>query len=196
MAGIWNEIRPLIVNLRRGIAPQVAWKSFRTLIDKEIDCICEELSTRRLVSLCDTFADYGDPVESRNAFFITLLVNLEKTSQTYLLWRLNYTDAFEVPPEHESKKVRLWDGMTSFHVEIGDVTNSFFARLDRLMAPTPSINQIYRTVIARMKDQQTILGTLNKTHKHVFDTDTRWRKDPAYDRFRQTGEIPEWKKDD
>jgi hypothetical protein len=193
---ICSQIQSLIVRLRRRQDPHEAWREFQALVENNIGEVCRALNTRQLVSVCDTYADFGDPIEGRNALMVTLLANLEKTSQSFLFWRLNYEAPFDVPPSHQPRKVPLWDGMDSFHLEIGDVTNSFFSRLDRLMRMTPHIERIYRTVTERMKNQPTILGALNKVHQHVFESTTRWRKAPKYDHYRASGSIPAWKTDD
>jgi hypothetical protein len=193
---IATQVGELIVKLRRNIDRDSSWGELRALVEANIDRICRELNTRALVSVCDTYADYADPVESRNAMLVSLLVNTEKTSQSYVLWRVNYIAPFRVPLSHHPRRVPLWDGMDSFHLEIGDVTNNFFGRLDRLMSSTPTIERIYREVVERIRTHPTILGSLNKFHQHVFEPNTRWRKAPAYDHFRKSGELPPWKTDD
>ena len=193
---IVTRVAELIVKLRRNIDPDSSWEELRALVEANIDRICRELNTRELVSVCDSYADYADPVESRNAMFVSLLANTEKTAQSFLLLRLNYIAPFRVPLSHHPRRVPLWDGMDSFHLEIGDVTNSFFGRLNRMMSSTPAIERIYREVVDRIRAHPTILGSLNKFHQHVFEPNTRWRKAPAYDRFRNSGELPVWKTDD
>jgi hypothetical protein len=189
-------IAELILKLRRNINPDSSWGEFRALVETNIDRVCRELNTRELVSVCDTYADFADPVESRNAMLVSLLANAEKTSQSFLMLRLNYIAPFRVPLSHHPRRVPLWDGMDSFHLEIGDVTNGLFGRLDRLMSSTPAIERIYREVVDRIRTHPTILGALNKFHQHVFEPNTRWRKAPAYDHFRKSGELPPWKTDD
>ncbi len=193
---IKRKVKALIIQLRQKKDTDSSWKELRSLIECNLDRICRDLNTRQLVSVCDTYADYGDSVESRNALLVSTLANMEKTAQSFLLWRLNYSDAFDVPATHQPRKVPLWDGMDSFHLEIGDVTNNLFARINRLMRATPVIEQIYRTVMGRMKENPTILGTLNERHHYVFEPNTRWRKAPDYDRFRASQEIPPWQTDD
>ena len=184
-----DEVHPLIVNLRRNIEPKETWRVFSSLIEGNIDRVCSELNTRWLVSICDTYADYGEEVEARNAMFVSLIVNLEKTSQSYVRWRIPHRRKLKVPWWCRPRRVRLWDGMRSFDLSIGDVTNNFFRRLNVLMEPTPHIRRIFETILERMKQQETILGTLNQYHGHVFELDVKWRDHSDYDRWRERGKL-------
>ena len=189
-----RRAQALVVLLRRGEDPS-AWLSFRDLVQREVEAICRGSTTRQLISLCDTFADYGDPLERRNALLISLLGNMEKVGQSFLLWRTGYRRPFEVAPGIEPRKVGLWDGMDTFHLDIGDVTNNQFARLTRMLADTPVLQRIYNTVVDRLRAGPTLLSALNERHGHVFETDTRWRAHPKYHPFRDSGQIPPWKND-
>jgi hypothetical protein len=185
-----DEIKPLIVKLRRGDDTERNWSKFRRVVEDDIERVCAEFDTRWLVSVCDTYADFGSAVEARNAMFVSLLANLEKTSQSYVRWRLDYPETLEVPKNQKPRKIKLWDGMTSFHLSIGDVTNSFFRRLNLLMSDTPQLERIYRTVLERIKTNDTILGTLNRYHGYVFEADVEWRDQLKYDPWRAAGKLP------
>lgn len=190
---IRDTVKDLTVRLRRGIEPDGALQEFRQLVNDRTDELCAALDTRWLVSVCDTIADVGTPIEQRNAMFVSMLANFEKVGQSYVFWRLNYEGSLDVPVDHQHRKLRLWDGMTSFHLDIGDVTNNMFFRLERLLHETPAIERIYRTVRDRMKVSETILAKLNDRHEHVFDTTYRWIHETRYDAYRERGEIPAWK---
>lgn len=186
----------LIVKLRRETEIQNSWTALRSLMTTHTSALFGQMDTRQLVSLCDTIADYGNEVEKRNAMILSVFVNMEKLAQSYLLWRLGYDSAAFEPPSRESaRKLALWDGMDTFHVEIGDVTNNMFGRLRRLLQETPEIALICEELLHRMRQHPTILSALNQTHGHVFDSDTTWRADGKYDKYRQSGEIPPWKQD-
>lgn len=186
----------LIVKLRRGVDTEAAWAQFRRCLHDNGEELLASLNTRELISVCDTFADFGDSVESRNAMLVSVMVTMEKVSQSYLLWRLGYSRrTFDICRCASPRRVPLWDGMDSFDLQIGDVTNNMFCRLEKLLTETPCIHRIFREVLARMRTHETVLGSLNRFHGHVFETDTRWRGAPAYDGFRASGRIPAWKKD-
>jgi hypothetical protein len=183
-------IQPLIVSLRRQNNVEENWPRFREIIERDTEEVCRRLNTRWLVAVCDTYIDLGDELERRNAMFITMLANMEKVGQSYVNWRVNYTAPFEVPQEYEPRKIQLWDGMTSMHLAIGDVTNNLFRRLEILLSPTPHLHKIYHAVLQRIAENDTILGTMNRFHKHVFEPSITWRDGPEYDEWRRQGKIP------
>lgn len=180
-----ERLRPMIAKLRRRIDPEKNWIAFRVFIENNIDDVCRELNTRWLVSVCDTYIDYGDDVERRNAMIITTLTNMEKVAQSYLMWRVNYDDPFNVPLAHEPRKMELWDGMTSMNIQAGDVTNNLFRRIHFLLEPTPHLYAIFKTVLHRISVNDTILAAIDKRHRHIFETDVIWR-----DRLRALGKLP------
>ena len=189
------RVQAMIGPMRRGAGPE-SWLAFRDLVERELEAVCRGSTTRQLISICDTYADYGDPVERRNALLISLLGNMEKVGQSFLLWRTGYHRPFDPPASSAPRKVALWDGMDTMHAEIGDVTNHLFARMEGMLAETPALDVIFRTIRDRMRVGPTLLGAMNRRHGHVFESNTRWRADARYATFRASGEIPAWKKDD
>jgi hypothetical protein len=184
-----DVIQPLIVNLRRKVDLEENWALFREQVEGNTEAVCEGLNTRWLISVCDTYVDMGNEIERRNAMLIVTLVNMEKVGQSYVNWRLNYEAPFTMPEAHEPRKIQLWDGMTSMHLVIGDVTNNLFRRMEMLLADTPHLRAIYHAVLARIATHDTILGAMNKYHKHVFEPDIEWRSAPEYDDWRRRGKI-------
>ena len=79
-----NIILPLIQNLRRNIDVENNWRKLHEIIETNINDICKTLNTRWLISICDTYIDYGSEIESRNAMIIVLIANMEKLAQTNL----------------------------------------------------------------------------------------------------------------
>lgn len=190
MTKMLDRMKPLIVALRRKENVEATWAEFRGLVEERTREVCDGLSTRWLVSVCDTYVDLGTPVERRNAMLISLLVNMEKVAQSFLMWRVNYDNPFIVPAEHAPRKLRLWDGMTGMHMEIGDVTNNMFRRMRTLLQETPHLEAIFHEVLRRIAAHDTVLGAIDRYHNHVFATDLEWREAPRYDGYRASGELP------
>ena len=184
-----DVIQPLIINLRRNINTEENWGLFRAQVEGNTNALCEELNTRWLISVCDSYADMGTEIERRNAMMIITLVNMEKVGQSYLNWRLNYEAPFTMPDTHVPRKIKLWDGMTSMHLVIGDVTNNLFRRMETLLATTLHLHAIYHTVLKRIATDNTILGSMNKYHKHVFEPNINWRSASEYDIWRKQGKL-------
>lgn len=178
-------IVPLIACLRRNIDTEINMLLLRHAVEAYTDEICKQLNARWLVSICDTYADFGTEIEKRNAFLISMLVNFEKVAQSYAYWRLGYPETLDVTGPMEHRKIPLWDGMTSFHLVIGDVTNNMFGRLTELLKETPVFEKIFKRIVQGLATQETILGTLNKHHGHVFETDYSWIAEDKYSEWRK-----------
>jgi hypothetical protein len=168
-----SEIQELIINLRKGKEKEKNWSQFRKLIENNPDAVCKIFDTRWLVSICDTYVDYADPVTRRNAMLVVQIANFEKLWATHLLMydlKLNEEKTNQLK---ENKIIPLWDGMYSFNINHGDMTNNFFARVNDLMMETPVINAIFKAVIQRIEENDTVLANLNKYHKRLFEPDKK-----------------------
>jgi len=168
-----SEIQELIINLRKGKEKEKNWIQFTELIENNLKEVCRVIDTRWLVSICDTYADYGDPVARRNAMLVVQTANFEKLWATYLLMYDLKLNEEKTEQLKKNKIIPLWDGMYSFNINHGDMTNNFFARVDDLMMDTPVINAIFKTVVQRIKENDTVLANLNKYHKRLFEPDKK-----------------------
>jgi hypothetical protein len=166
---ILREIQDLIISLRKGIDTEENWKKFIEFIESNLDKVCKSLDTRWLVSVCDTYADFGDPVTRRNAMLVVQTANFEKLWATYLLMYDLDLNEEKVEKLKNNKVIPLWDGMYSFNINHGDMTNNYFARVNELISETPVIDAIYKTVLQRIKENNTVLANLNLYHKRLFE---------------------------
>jgi hypothetical protein len=189
-ADLLAQVQAVIVSLRRGENVATNWADFQSLVEKNIDIICKEFNTRWLTSICETYVDFAEPITSANALLISVIVKMEKLAQTYAHWRLGYPDTLAPPPNASHRKISLWDGVRSFHLEIGDAPNTMFGRVFDQLAQTPALKQIMDAVIERLKVGDTILGNLNKQHGHVFEPDYAWILGEKYRPLRESGRIP------
>jgi len=166
---ILNQVEPLIVKLRKDFDLKNNWPKFRNIVEKNIDRICEELDTRWLVSICDTYVDFGDPIEKRNAMLIVQVANFEKLWATDLLMYDVKINPQKLDKLKKNKVIPLWDGVYSFNINHGDMTNNLFRRLNNLMQETSVLNKIYLTVLKRIKENDTALANLAKYHQRLFE---------------------------
>lgn len=166
---ILDQVKPLIVKLRKEVDISNNRLELRNVVEKNIDRICEELDTRWLVSICDTYADFGDPIEKRNAMLIVQVANFEKLWATNLLMYDVKLNPKKLDKLKKNKVIPLWDGMYSFNVNHGDITNNLFRRLNNLMEETSVLNKIYLTVLKRIKDNDTALANLDRYHQRLFE---------------------------
>jgi hypothetical protein len=166
--GLQQEIKRLIILLRRKKEIAVNWSVFQKLINENLKEICSTTNTRWLVSIADTYADYGNSIEKRNAMFISILINMEKLFSTRLLIYDLSLNMEKVEKIKKEKVFPLWDGVTSFNIVKGDMTNNLFLRLRSLMKPTPILARIFETVLQRMAENNSTLADINKFHHKVF----------------------------
>ncbi len=164
-----ENLKTIIVQLRRHRNTDYAWKVVYNLVENNPEKICEVLNTRWLISIADTYADFGNDIEKRNALYITMLGNFEKLFQTRMLMYDLSLNPMKVEQLKHRKVVPLWDGMTSFNIQEGNMTNNMFYRIREMLKATPSLEVIFETIMQRIAQSDTFLSDLNKHHKKLFD---------------------------
>lgn len=182
-----EELQHRIQSIRRG---GDGWRDFRVYVEENVDALCAETNLRWLASICDTYADCGNQLERRNAMLISVLIKMEKIAQTYAHWRLGYPEKLGAPPIDSHRKIRLPEGLSSFHLDIGDAPNTMFGRMADMISETPTLLKILDSVKTRLAASDSILGNLDKRHKHVFDNDYSWITSDDYRQYRNSGRIP------
>lgn len=165
---ILEKIKPLIVQLRRRNNPEQHWPVFKNLIESNLEQICSELDTRWLVSVADTYADYGTPVEKRNALYISMIANFEKLWATNLLMYDLKLNKVRLEKLKNNETIPLWDGMYSFNINRGDMTRNLFGRLFDFQKETPVLEKVLETVLERMQNNDTTLANLSKYHGRLI----------------------------
>ena len=167
-AAFTNDIKTLIIYLRRRKNIKDNWQKFKYLVENDPDFTCSALNTRWLVSVADTFADYGDELERRNALYISMLANFEKLAATRLLMYDLTINTQKLKKLKKNFNVPLWDGMHSFNINRGDMMNNLFFRIRRMMKETPVLADIFETVLNRMITNDTVLANINVYHNRLL----------------------------
>jgi hypothetical protein len=170
---LFERIQDLIINLRKGKDVDNDWNAFRNLMEQNTEEVCRTLDTRWLVSVCDTYVDYGDEITRRNAMLVVQIANFEKLWATNLLMYDIKLNPDKLEKLKNNKIIPLWDGMYSFNINHGDMTHNLFDRIENLMDKTPVIEKIYQTVIQRIRENDTILANLNKYHGRLFEAERK-----------------------
>lgn len=73
-----QRLKHRIIHLRRGLNGGEDWLFFKKEVEDNIHYLCSVMSTRWLVSICDSFVDYGSDIERSNALLLSSLVNWER----------------------------------------------------------------------------------------------------------------------
>ena len=163
------EVIDLITDLRKGRESVANWLELKRLVENNTAQVCREADTRWLVSILDTYADFGDEVEKRNALLVVQIANFEKLWATNLLMYDVNENKEKLKELRRNKVIPLWDGMYSFNINHGDMTGNFFGRLESMLEGSPVILEIYRTIIERLKGSGMTLDHLDKYHRRLFE---------------------------
>lgn len=140
-----EEIRSRVAPLRRKRDTK-GFKQFRAWVDDNLEDLCEAASTRWLVSIVDTYADYSENGERQAACLVTLFASWEKLALTARLTRLT-------PEEKPIPKAatELWDGMWAFGTgRSADMVRNLFRRIKKALEAYPVFLAIFRTIVKRM----------------------------------------------
>ncbi len=158
---LFKTIKIQIIRLRRKLFKCQDWNYFKQNIETNVDYICENMNTRWLVSICDTYCDYGLDIEKSQAYAISLFVNLEKLNQTIITMHDCKIDNSTLE-KMRYKTFPIWDGMTTMSMgKNADVIFNLFNRKKILFIPL--FYKIFNTICLRMVDcNQTTLNVLNK----------------------------------
>lgn len=160
-----------IVYLRRNTNPDENWAEFQRLMAAHHETIIDELDTRWLVSICDTYADKGGDIEAIQGLLISTFCNLIKLGDTFKLVCVD-PSCDEVKLQIQPQE--LWDGMTSYLVCAGDMPRNLINRLNSRMGTNPVFRKLWTTVLSRVARSEnflTSLGRLN-TRNPFFDEQT------------------------
>lgn len=155
----------LVVRIRRKLDLQPTLAAFFDLWDAEAEQLAANLSSRWLVSACDTFADYGTPFQQAGALILSATINTLKLADTE---RLLLNDASRDPAKTdalirshaENAHVELWDGMTAYSVVAGDMPRNLLSRMRAVLGQDPVLSVIGRTLIERALQGDTVFGRL------------------------------------
>jgi len=174
MAGdVVSLLTPLIADLRNRRNPETTFSTFQTLMDAHADDLLASVSLRWLVSMCDTYADYGTPIERRNALLVSLFVNLIRVSDT--LRKAERRE--EIPAMIEVLKTTqlpLYDGLKTLSLAKQDTCLNLAKRLIRVLQETPFFLAVYQKAVRESLAHDSLLGTFARLSAHperVFPED-------------------------
>jgi hypothetical protein len=136
------EIVKLIVMLRRGIDVKNNTIRFSTLMTRHFTIIIPNLTTRWLVSITDTMADYMEYGGANEALLVSQYVNLIKLGQTYI----NHCGDYVKPDKYMGRE--LWDGVTEYMIDGGDMPTNLYRRINNSIK-NPVIKKIFNEVRMR-----------------------------------------------
>ena len=170
--GLWNSefsgapevlktVLECIVKSRRNIEPDATGKLFKETVENNLDTVLT-MNSRWLVSVCDTYADCGDELESSNATMVSLMFNQIKLCGTVLDLVMDSRINGNKLNNYNTKP--LWDGMWGFNVLKGDMVENLIQRMDKNLSATPTIHKIWLRLMDNVADSNNIVAVLKKIH--------------------------------
>ena len=156
-------------------------KDIKDYVSKNIDEICEKLSTRWLVALTDTYADCSDDVGERLAACnISSIVRLTQASTAHMKQRGVLTPEFTKEKQKLSHKLIksydnhyfLWDGVHCINGGDGVYTN-LIARISKNMKRYKELHKIFKKIINVLLDNETSFMPYterNKLHEKIEES--------------------------
>lgn len=153
----FERLKNRIIRLRRSEFDGEDWQYFRQEVVDDIELFGRELNSRWLISIVDTFADWGSEQEQANAVLISTLVNYEKAVRTNeIVYRRTKTrapivDGVDYQASEKNSLLELWDGI---EIAAGSANEDFFVnvlrRLARQLSKTPELRSVFKFLLLKM----------------------------------------------
>ena len=182
-----SALKPAIQHLRRNSDHAYFAHSFRPLIEAEPMHVARSLSLRWLISVLDTYADYGDQAEALGALLGVLIGNGEKLRQTE---RRVYHPSVEAPAQRVGPEP-LFEDLTCFVSDRqADMHRHLARRLRSALRHREHLRIIIDEMIRRLgRREDTLLGRLDAAHDRDLTTELRLGRDykALYDRLFAAG---------
>jgi len=159
------EVVRRIVLLRRQIDVDENWRELKQLLEKYDEVLLAEMNTRWLLSICDSYADYGTDLERSSAMLIVAFVNAIKLADTERLILCSAEIDQEKIAAQTKEPQPLYDGLTVYVVKTGDMPANMFARIERTLRATPLLHRVWSTIFQRLQRSENLLSRLAKHHQ-------------------------------
>jgi hypothetical protein len=168
----------LNVLIRRRIDIEENVPLFFELWAAEAEFLCKYLSSRWLISACDSFADYGSGRQRTAAMMLVVLINMTKLAETE---RVSLKDRTSLEPDYaeivecydRKQSFELWDGIVAYSPYNGDMPRNMFRRVMKLTDSDPALRLIARTLIRRAVEADTLLGRLARLNPEFLPIELR-----------------------
>jgi hypothetical protein len=154
--GSLDQIKALIADLRNAREPDHRWAHFTTLVEGRLDCILATFPLRWLIAICDSYADYGDEVQSRNAMLI---------STFHVMLRLAETTRYVRPAVDPARlaqlgsgRIELFEEVHTIHLNRQDVMLNLHRRLAGALDGDPVLGSVWSEIRRRLERADTVLA--------------------------------------
>lgn len=178
MSELLETVTGLIRELRNSRNTDESWKAFRSIVEANEDSIVANFSMRWLRAICDTYADFGEPLERRDALAISSFINMVRLAET-----VRYIRGPVIPEKLEatrSDRVPLYEELFTFHINKQDVFLNMAKRMARQLQGAGLMEKIWREVIKRFLQGDNVITefqNLSEMPERYFPLDPLGMKD-------------------
>lgn len=162
----------LIVHIRRRLRLPEMLDRFEALWAAQADALLAGLSSRWLVSACDTIADHAaDPQERAAATAASACLTTMRLYETERRERGIDARPLMAPGSHTA----LFDGLIHFAIGAGDGIANLWQRVRAAESAGTRVGRILATLLARAETADTVFPRMARLHR---DPRTAWRDPP------------------
>ena len=155
----------LIIRLRREVEVERSVRLFFDIVYAHQALFIQHLSSRWLISVLDTFVDYGSQEEKIQAMNVIVVFNMLKLSETERIFS-RCTGQF--PPQdclHPYGKEFLWDGMQPMDLCKGDMLANMLRRISFCLEDNAFIFAVFVELLSRSCESDTLLKRIHDVNE-------------------------------
>jgi len=132
------RVKQCIIALRRcRRLDKAAMGAFRHTIEDNLDFIVERVNSRWIVSILDTYGDYGDTAERRNAMLGVLLISFDRFVDSVRRCHAGEADELRV------RDRKFYDGLTTPSLgHSADTHRNMLCRIGKCWKSTPAVQRM------------------------------------------------------
>lgn len=146
MADLRKRVVVAIRRIRRCEDMPGSWHKLRRTVESNLEEIATTFSARWILSICDSYADHATPIERRNAFLISLFVNMIKFADTSRMMR-GPIDPSKLEPLRSPDRPIVFSEMRCIHLGNSDTLLNLAKRMTILLAETPVLERLFQAIL-------------------------------------------------
>ncbi len=167
----------LIVNIRRNIDKALNFEKLSSLWRHEDAFLLENLSTRWLISVCDTVVDCSENKHDvMVAMSATLFMNTIKLYETERMAQLQSRPEGDMVHPLPSGTA-LFDGMTGYMEKGGDMVHNLSHRLFQAVETDRWVGKIYLNLFKRAHEYDTVYKRMAEANENLT---VKWWSDGKF----------------
>ncbi|MCH2181190.1 MAG: hypothetical protein MK108_04215 [Mariniblastus sp.] len=164
------KLAQLIIDIRREsdtarLASQV--DLFLQVTERYTEPLMENLSSRWIVSVLNTYADHAKVEQGKDAaLIVTTFMDMLKLADS--AWLLDEQPGQDLASYQQNWPHHLGDGMTSYHMQHGNLVANLLKRIDQAVSPHHVTRHAWRTLLQRLRQHENLLTRLAQLNEEFW----------------------------